>query len=86
MLGYECLHCKSSPTPRDSHFCSPACRDQWCRDMPFVLTCCNCDADEGDCQTIGEAILAGWSGIEEDPDGATWNFIGECPDCKDKFK
>lgn len=51
----------------------------------FSLSCSGCDAGDG----VGsrkEAREAGWRDIVFD-DGASWNFMGRCPDCiKDDAK
>lgn len=48
-------------------------------DVPFSLTCAHCDAF---IDTPHEALLAGWQGITADLEGLSWNFIGDCPECK----
>jgi len=48
--------------------------------MPFVLTCCGCDAG-GNVRTVEEAVLSGWLAIQEDAGGVSWNYSGICPDC-----
>jgi hypothetical protein len=50
--------------------------------MPFVLICRHCSADEGDHETPAQAEVAGWSEVEEDPEGFCWNYLGYCPDCR----
>jgi hypothetical protein len=30
---------------------------------------------------IADAVRDGWTGIDPDPDGTTWNYLGLCPDC-----
>lgn len=47
------------------------------RDVPFSLSCCDCDIDSPD--TLEEAIAAGWTSIQYTPDGLAENFLGYCP-------
>ena len=43
-----------------------------------IIACCHCDASP---PLLAEAIKKGWSDFQYD-DGAEWNFLGVCPDCK----
>jgi len=81
-MARECLHCEQGEREPGSNFCSPACRREFAKTMPFVLACWECSADEGDCQTVEEATAAGWDDVVADPEGFCWNYIGLCPDCK----
>jgi hypothetical protein len=47
--------------------------------MCEAISCYACDAT---IDGIEEALAAGWSDIEPDPEGRGWNYLGECPDCK----
>lgn len=47
----------------------------------FSLCCTGCDAG-GDIETPEQAIAQGWSDIDEDFDGRSWNYLGTCPDCR----
>ncbi len=49
----------------------------------FSLCCNNCDAGT-DIATPEQAIAEGWSDIEEDFDGRSWNYLGTCPECRDE--
>lgn len=46
--------------------------------IPFSLSCCSCDCDSPD--SLEEALAAGWTEIQFDPGGLSWNFLGYCPD------
>jgi len=50
------------------------------RDVPFTLSCTECDRDTPD--TYEEAVRDGWTQIEYYPEGYSENFIGFCPDCR----
>lgn len=48
--------------------------------VPFSLTCTDCDAG----MNVGGLVQAtadGWQNIQFDPDGMSWNFLGDCSDC-----
>jgi hypothetical protein len=47
-------------------------------DVPFSLACCDCDCDSPD--SLEEALAAGWTDIQYDPGGSSWNFLGMCPE------
>jgi len=47
---------------------------------PFSLCCTGCDAGHGALYPE-QAIAAGWSGIEEDFGGHSWNYLGTCSGC-----
>lgn len=47
--------------------------------FPWSLQCFQCDAGDG-MLSVEHAIAEGWNGIVED-DGASWNYLGQCPDC-----
>lgn len=48
---------------------------------PFVLSCVGCDAGDG-IDSKKQALKAGWTGIQPDPGGLSWTWLGECPECK----
>jgi hypothetical protein len=50
-------------------------------DIAFSLTCERCDAGM-DIDSYDQALAQGWTGIDYDPDGLAWNFVGLCPDCR----
>lgn len=50
-------------------------------DVPFSLTCSECDAGM-EVESHPEALALGWTDIEYDPDLPMANFIGLCPECR----
>ncbi len=48
--------------------------------LPFSLSCDNCVAGGG-IETPEQAAELGWTGIREDAEGITWNYLGRCPVC-----
>ena len=50
------------------------------RDVPFSLSCTECDCDSPD--SYEEALSDGWTQIEYYPEGSSENFLGLCPDCR----
>lgn len=50
--------------------------------VPFTLTCATCNNDGPD--TYAESIDEGWTAIEYFPAGASENFLGECPICRQR--
>jgi len=50
------------------------------RDVPFSLSCTECDCDSPD--SYEEAIRDGWTEIVYYPEGSSENFLGLCPDCR----
>lgn len=54
------------------------------RDVPFTLTCIQCDAGT-DIESFEHAMEQGWRLIEYTPDLPMANFLGVCPDCRDGF-
>ena len=48
----------------------------------FSLCCVCCDGGS-DIDTPEQAIAEGWSDIEEDFDGFSWNYLGTCPECRE---
>jgi hypothetical protein len=48
--------------------------------VAFVLTCGRC-GDDCERETYAEAIAGGWTEIEPDLEGVSWNFLGHCPEC-----
>lgn len=75
-----CLHCQHAPPERGSKFCSPACREAFALTMPEAISCFHCDAMA---DGVESAQSGGWTCIEADPEGTTWNYLGVCPDCRD---
>lgn len=51
------------------------------RTHPFVLTCAACGNDGPDARV--EADREGWTNIEYDPEGVSWNDLGTCPHCQE---
>jgi hypothetical protein len=51
---------------------------------PFVLSCVLCDAGDG-LENAEQARAAGWSDIEQDFGGTSWNNLGVCPDCHEAW-
>lgn len=49
-------------------------------DVPFSLTCSECDAGM-EVESYPEAVALGWTDIDYDPDYFFANFIGLCPEC-----
>ena len=43
------------------------------------LTCGKCGEDGPD--TLAEAVINGWGQLVYDSEGASWNFVGVCPEC-----
>ena len=54
-------------------------RERVAKGTPFSIACSECDAGQG--LTLDRALILGWTDIEYD-DGPSWNFLGECPDCR----
>ncbi len=50
------------------------------RDVPFTLSCSECDRDSPD--SYDEAIADGWTHIVYFPQGCSENFLGLCPACR----
>ncbi|MCY2963317.1 MAG: hypothetical protein NT069_06635 [Planctomycetota bacterium] len=48
------------------------------RDVPFSISCYECDCDSPD--SMEEAIAAGWTEIIFTPDGILENYLGYCPE------
>lgn len=51
-------------------------------DLPFSLSCRHCDIDPPG-SSFTSAVLGGWTNIEVDRRGMSWNFLGCCPDCQE---
>lgn len=47
-----------------------------------TVTCGHCDASA---DSLAEAVQAGFTRLQPDPDGLSWNYLGECPDCAQKM-
>ena len=50
------------------------------RDVPFTLSCFECDCDSPDSHE--DALQQGWTMIRHYPEGASENFLGLCPACR----
>lgn len=49
--------------------------------VPFSIVCAECDAGQ-EISSYEQALAAGWTSIEYDPDLPQANYIGVCPDCR----
>jgi hypothetical protein len=49
-------------------------------DLVFSLTCQYCDAGTN-VTSREQAEAEGWTEIEDDRGGWSWNYLGVCPDC-----
>lgn len=54
-------------------------------DVAFSLVCSECDAGM-DIESNDQAMAEGWTGIDYAPDLPMANFVGLCPDCREKFE
>lgn len=52
-------------------------------DVAFSLVCERCDAGT-EIETYEDALNCGWSDISYEPDCPMANFIGLCPDCRQR--
>lgn len=43
-----------------------------------TVTCAHCD---GQADSLGEAVQAGFTRLQPDPDGVSWHYLGECSEC-----
>ncbi len=50
------------------------------QDVPFSLSCAECDVDSPD--TYEDALDGGWTRIQYFPQGVAENFLGLCPVCR----
>lgn len=78
MCVCDCIECGRERRRRSSLFCSRACRNVFALNMPESVSCYGCDACE---EGVIDALLAGWTNIDPDPEGRSWNYIGVCPVC-----
>ena len=76
----RCLQCAKKPLRFDSRFCSQRCKKRFAKTMPETITCGNCDAQV---DGVMDAYAAGWKGIVADPEGYSWNYLGDCPGCQE---
>jgi hypothetical protein len=53
-------------------------------DVPFSLVCSECDAGAG-IESHDQATAEGWTNIDYAPDLPMANFIGLCPECRERF-
>jgi hypothetical protein len=49
--------------------------------VPETIACAHCDVDSPD--GLAAALQEGWTRLERD-DGASWNYLGVCPDCQQR--
>lgn len=73
-----CLGCTRKPHSGESLFCSDQCRARYSRDPPQSIACCQCD---GQADSLKEVIASGWTDLDRDVEGYTWNYLGLCPEC-----
>jgi hypothetical protein len=52
-------------------------------DVPFSLTCESCDGGM-EIESYAAAIAAGWTEIEYAPELPMANFLGLCPQCRQR--
>lgn len=76
-----CIQCWARPPSGESKFCSTECRAEFEKSMAEAIACSLCDATADD---IKAAEAEGWTDIEPDSEGTTWNYLGFCPECRDK--
>jgi hypothetical protein len=55
---------------------------QYLDTFPFSLACTSCDRGAPD--TYAEAIAEGWTDIQFDGTGLSWNYLGACPCCREE--
>lgn len=55
------------------------------KDVPFTLTCAECDAGTG-IESYEEAVAEGWAEITYAPDLPMANYVGLCPECLELFE
>lgn len=84
-VGLECLNCVVNTARPDSHFCSAECKAAFMAECNGPVRCrggaetiCFAETD-----AVAAAEAAGWTEIEEDPEGVSWNYDGFCPDCQE---
>jgi hypothetical protein len=76
-----CHHCGEKPRRGESLFCSEECKAEFAKIAAEAIACGSCDAI---IDGITEALAAGWSDIEPDLEGYSWNYLGTCPDCREE--
>jgi len=47
-----------------------------------TVTCVHCDAQA---ESLAEAVQAGFTRLQLDPDEGSNNYLGQCPDCRGKM-
>ena len=52
--------------------------------MPFTIDCSECDAGT-DIKTIDRAVTEGWAEIDYAPGLPMANYIGLCPECRERY-
>jgi hypothetical protein len=76
----DCVHCEGPIPPErdDSRFCSQACKEEYSRAPPELVTCSLCDSEIDGLQAAKDA---GWEDLIMDVEGSSWNYLGICPEC-----
>ncbi len=54
-------------------------------EVPFSLTCEECDGGM-EIGSYEEAVEQGWTGIEYTPEQMLANFLGLCPECRQRLE
>lgn len=85
--GIKCLHCNRRKAKTNSHYCSKKCSTAFVESAQGPVDCVggrsySCGAS---CDDVDDAKRDGWVGIEANPEGASWNYTGYCPDCKGEW-
>ncbi len=60
-------------------------RQQHLTDVAFSLVCSECDAGTN-VSSHEQAVAEGWSDVDYAPDLPMANFVGLCPDCREKYE
>lgn len=47
-----------------------------------TVTCAHCDASA---DSLADAVRNGFTRLQPDPDGLSWNYLGECSECAAKM-
>jgi len=47
-----------------------------------TVACAHCDASA---DSLAEAVTQGFARLQADPEGYSYNYLGECPDCAAKM-
>jgi hypothetical protein len=73
-----CIQCENRPERSGSRFCSEECKEEYTATCHPAIACRECDEFVED---LDEAKVAGWTDVELDVEGWSWNHLGLCPDC-----